>query len=289
MGMDHVVIIPARNEARFIEDTLTSLVQQTRAPDRVIVVDDGSEDETAEIVAAFARRHASVSLLKGTKFAERRYKVVDVFNQAYGQVKSEELTYISKIDADQLFPADYFETLLGMLDEDASIAVGCGTLYEDINGRLERWRTPPNHVPGALKTYRKSVFDEIGGFIPVLGWDIIDLVKVRSLGYRNISVPTLKVVHRRRHASAGGILKGNVRMGRGAYTIGSHPLFALGRSVYRMLEPPYVIAGLAFGYGFLKSWIAGAEQIADRELIGALRAEQLYRLFHRNQLPEGQS
>ena len=286
--MDHVIIIPARNEAAFIEQTLTSLMEQTRAPDRVLVVDDGSEDATAAIVDAFAGRHPSVSLLRGAKFAERRYKVVDVFNQAYDEVKAQDFAYVSKIDADQLFPKDYFETLLGIMDADPSIAVGCGTLYETINGKLEPWRTPPNHVPGALKTYRKSVFDEIGGFIPILGWDIIDLVKVRSLGYRNIALADLKVIHRRRHASAGGILKGNVRMGRGAYAIGSHPLFALGRSVYRMLEPPYILAGLAFGYGYLKSWIARGEQIADRDLIAALRSEQLYRLAHRNRLPEAQ-
>lgn len=286
--MDHVVIIPAHNEAAFIEDTLESLTRQTRPPDRVIVVDDGSEDATADIVTAFSEHHPTVSLLRGAKFAERRYKVVDVFNQAYDQIKNQDITYISKIDADLLFPTDYFEKLLGILDKNPSIAVGSGILFDIVNGRLVRWRTPPNHVPGPLKTYRKSVFQEIGGFVPILGWDIIDLVKVRSLGRRSVALPDLKVTHRRRHASAGGILKGNARHGHGAYLIGSHPLFVLGRSIYRMFEPPYVLAGLAFGYGYAKTWITGAEQIADRDLIGSLRSEQLYRLFHRNRLPEAQ-
>ena len=75
-------------------------------------------------------------------------------------------------------------------------------------------------------------------------------------------------------------------MGHGAYVIGTHPLFALGRSFYRMFEPPYVLAGAALGYGYFKSWFKGAEQISDTRLIRKLREEQLYRLFHLNKLPQ---
>src|SRR3546814_9684816 len=141
--------------------------------------------------------------------------------------------YVSKLDADQLFPPDYFERLLGFMDGEPRVAAASGVLYEDINGHLTLFRMPATHVPGSLKTYRKQVFDEMGGFIPVIGWDIVDQVKVRSLGYRTVNLPELHVLHRRRHASSGGILRGNYRMGHGASTIGSHPLFMAGRVAYR--------------------------------------------------------
>src|SRR3546814_127913 len=150
----------------------------------------------------------------------RRYRVVDVFERGYRLVAGTPFDYVSKLDADQLFPPDYFERLLGFMDGEPRVAAASGVLYEDINGHLTLFRMPATHVPGSLKTYRKQVFDEMGGFIPVIGWDIVDQVKVRSLGYRTVNLPELHVLHRRRHASSGGIMRGNYRMGHGAYTIG---------------------------------------------------------------------
>jgi biofilm PGA synthesis N-glycosyltransferase PgaC len=212
--------------------------------------------------------------------------VVEVFNQGYARVRGERADYISKIDADLIFPSDYFERLFRVMDADPTIGAAGGVLEEVAsNGRRHRLRMPDNHVPGPIKTIRKHVFEEMHGFVPMLGWDIIDLVKIRSLGYRTVCVPDLIVVHQRQTAAATGILRGNVRMGHGAYVIGTHPLFALGRAVYRMFEPPYVLAGLALGYGYFRSWFKGAEQMPDRGLIAALQAEQLHRLLHFNKLP----
>jgi len=58
------VIVPARNEAANIGACLNSLTQQSYPRLSIIAVDDESEDGTAEIVAAIARRNPSVTLLK---------------------------------------------------------------------------------------------------------------------------------------------------------------------------------------------------------------------------------
>jgi glycosyltransferase involved in cell wall biosynthesis len=284
--MKHVIIMPAHNEAEFIGRTLDSLVAQTERPDRLIVVDDGSTDATAAIVRGFAAAHDWIRLVQGPKHETRRYKVVEVFNRGYDSVRSEDFTYVSKIDADLVFPPNYFQRLFAVMDADPGIGAGSGIMDEVASEKHRiRRRMPENHVPGPLKTIRKSVFDEMGGFVPTLGWDIIDLVKIRALGYRTINLPDLLVLHLRLMASATGVLRGNVRQGHGAYVIGTHPLFAIGRSAYRMFERPYVLAGLALGYGYFKSWFAGAPQIEDQALIRALRQEQMYRLFHLNRLP----
>jgi glycosyltransferase involved in cell wall biosynthesis len=286
MKMKHVIIMPAHNEAEFIGRTLRSLAAQTERPDLLIVVDDGSTDATAEIVRDFTRSHDWIRLVRGPKHETRRYKVVEVFNRGYDTVRALDFEYVSKIDADLEFPPDYFERLFSVMDRSPDIAAGSGIMDEvaDTRHRIRR-RMPENHVPGPLKTIRKSAFDEMGGFLPSLGWDIVDLVKIRALGYRTINLPDLVVLHMRLMASANGVLRGNVRQGHGAYVIGTHPLFAIGRTAYRMFERPYVLAGLALGYGYFKSWLSRAPQIEDKELIRALRHEQLYRLFHLNRLP----
>ena len=52
--MNIEAVIPARNEERYIERTLQALVRQTLRPSRIIVVNDGSTDRTAEIAAKYA-------------------------------------------------------------------------------------------------------------------------------------------------------------------------------------------------------------------------------------------
>lgn len=48
------VVIPVRNGAATIRDTLAAVVRQTHAPAEIVVVDNGSEDATCEIVRSFA-------------------------------------------------------------------------------------------------------------------------------------------------------------------------------------------------------------------------------------------
>lgn len=47
------VVIPAYNRARYLGDTIRSVLDQTRPPDELIVVDDGSTDETPVVIASF--------------------------------------------------------------------------------------------------------------------------------------------------------------------------------------------------------------------------------------------
>lgn len=284
--MRHIIIIPARNEAAHIGQTLKSLLGQSEPADRIYVVDDGSQDQTAEIVDTVAQSHPEVVLIRAEDRGFRRMGggVVDAFNLAYQRCRHEQFTYISKIDADLILPPNYWEVLLGFLDAHPEYAAAGGIPHDRFGDRLLAWRMPASHVPGPLKTFRKDIFDAMGGFIPTLGWDIIDLVKARSMGYQTGYISELPVVHLRPHGSAEGALRGKAQWGKGAYVIGSHPLFVVGRAIYRMWEPPYIVGGLAVLWGYLRAALERTPQITDQSLIATLRREQMYRLGHFNRL-----
>ena len=55
------VVIPVYNHARFIGEALESVLNQTRKPDRVIVIDDGSKDDSLAVMEPFKARGVEVS------------------------------------------------------------------------------------------------------------------------------------------------------------------------------------------------------------------------------------
>lgn len=285
--MRHVVIIPARNEELHIRATLTSILGQTAVPDRIYVVDDGSSDRTGTIVEEIARSEPRLRMLR---IADRGYRrmgpgVVEAFNSAYAECRDDDFMYVSKIDADQILPPNYFEVLLTFLDSHPNFGAAGGVPYDQHGHALRPWRMPATHVPGPLKTMRRRVFDEIGGFLPILGWDILDEAKMRMHGYRTGHLSELKVCHLRPHGSAEGALRGKALWGEGAYAIRSHPLFVIARALYRMCEPPYVVGGVAVLWGYLNAAARQVPRVVDPELVKALRQEQIHRLLHLNQPP----
>jgi len=63
-GLKVDVIIPALNAERWIYEAVKSTQEQTLAPARIIVVDDGSMDRTGEIVQSIASRDDRVSYIR---------------------------------------------------------------------------------------------------------------------------------------------------------------------------------------------------------------------------------
>ena len=61
------VIIPTFNHARFLADAIESVLAQTHQADQIIVVDDGSTDEPAGVVARYSRVQLSARIIKACR------------------------------------------------------------------------------------------------------------------------------------------------------------------------------------------------------------------------------
>ncbi|HLA90403.1 MAG TPA: glycosyltransferase family A protein [Gemmatimonadaceae bacterium] len=57
------IVMPTRNHAQYIRQALDSFVAQTRRPDRLVVLDDASTDDTPRILRSYAERYAFISVI----------------------------------------------------------------------------------------------------------------------------------------------------------------------------------------------------------------------------------
>ena len=62
-GLTYIIISPVRNEAKNIENTLRSVIDQTIRPAEWIIVNDGSTDNTSEIISTYIPSHAWIKLI----------------------------------------------------------------------------------------------------------------------------------------------------------------------------------------------------------------------------------
>ncbi len=109
----YMIVTPARNEDRVIENTIRSVVAQTVKPDKWVIVSDGSTDRTDEIVQDYCGRYAFIELIRSGGDKQRNFgSKVAAFNAGYKTFAGLEYGFVGNLDADISFAPDYFQNLL---------------------------------------------------------------------------------------------------------------------------------------------------------------------------------
>lgn len=208
------VVIPNYNGKEYIDDCLKALEHQTRKPDRILVIDNGSTDLSADIVEEKYPEATLIRLQENTGFCG----AVNL-----GIRESEGMDYVILLNNDTKVLPDFVKELVramdrkkdafscqakmlrmcepGKMDDAGDLYCAFGWAFARGKGRSEREFTRPAEIfsscAGAA-IYRKSVLDEIGGFDEHhfayledtdIGW------RARLYGYRNFFIPTAKVLH----------------------------------------------------------------------------------------------
>ena len=274
----YLVVSPCRNEAGLMRATLESMVAQSQRPALWVIVDDGSTDETPEILADYAERHDWIRVIRKPDRGHRAVGpgVVEAFYYGFDQV-TEPYPYIVKLDLDLDLPPRYFETLIDRMEADPRIGTCSGKPYVRRVGKLVSERRGDEMSVGMTKVWRRTCFNDIGGIIRGVMWDAIDCHMARMKGWKAVSWdhPDLNFEHLRPMGSSEvSVHEGRRRHGRGQWFMGSDPLYFLATCVFRALEPPYVTGGLAMAQGYIGAWAKGAPQIENAELKRFIRAYQ---------------
>ena len=130
------VVLPVRNEERYIGGAVGSILRQTFGDLELIVLDDGSTDRTSEIVAAMAAGDGRVKLVS----TEGR-GLVHALNAGVALARG---TYIARMDGDDIARPERLARQVSELDSRPSLGVlGTRVQYIDADGRpVGVWEVP---------------------------------------------------------------------------------------------------------------------------------------------------
>ena len=277
----YVVVTPARNEAKYIELTVRSMVEQTVRPLKWVIVSDGSTDGTDDIVSKYAAIHDWIELVRMPAHEDRQFAAkVLAFNAGFARIRQTNYGAICSLDADISFGPDYFSFLLGKLAENPRLGL-VGTPFAEDGVTYDYRFASVENVSGACQLFRRECFEAIGGYTPIKsgGVDTVALLSARMKGWQTRTFLEKVCNHNRKQGSA---TKSGLALifssGQKDYFLGVDPIWQFLRAVYRLLKPPYVIGALSLFLGYLWPLLLGRPKTAPREVVAFRRRDQRARL-----------
>ena len=168
-------IIPARNEEKFIGETLAALLNQDVDENYIIVVNDGSEDNTKEVVNSFP--NIELINIENRGFdAQGTPILARVINQGLEKlVRKSSYNYIMILGSDHILPSNYIKTIIDHMDHNRDIAICSGQI------KGEKSKVPR----GSGRIVKSDFWRTIGLQYPLkFGFETYLLIKAQQLGYR---------------------------------------------------------------------------------------------------------
>lgn len=137
------IITPIYNGEKYVCETINSVLKQTYFNWEMIIVDDGSKDNSANIVKEYVVRDKRISLLQQSNGGSASARNNGIRN-ANGR-------YIALLDADDLWESEFLESQLALMKEKNAIVVHAS--YKRINEKSEEILCP--YIVKKIVSYRQ--------------------------------------------------------------------------------------------------------------------------------------
>lgn len=153
------VIIPVYNAGKYFNHCIESIVNQTYKNLEIIIVDDGSTDETPKSCDEWAKKDKRIKVIHKKNGGASSARNVGIDN-AVGE-------YIGFVDADDYIDSDMYEVMLSQIIEHNADAARCGIIREADDGKKEDWTTGDCSIK---EVNTKDLLSDVGeglGILPV--------------------------------------------------------------------------------------------------------------------------
>jgi hypothetical protein len=276
----YVLVTAAHNEEAFIEKTITAVCAQEVRPKKWVIVDDGSNDNTAMIVQEYAQKRTFIQLLQlSKKHAPDFGAQARAINAGFDLLLKSgvEFDFIGNVDSDIAFEASYFRELFRKFEAEPSLGLAGGWLFENDGVKFSpRKGNRATSVPHGIQLFRRECFLAIGGYIPLRygAPDWCAEISARMHGWQVESFPDVPAHHRRPTGSVSGRVRYLYRAGLAAFSLGSHPAFEAAKCIVSLHRRPYLVGALSRLAGFAAGYWRKEERQVSEDQVRFLRHEQ---------------
>lgn len=159
------VIVPVYNASQYLRQTLDCICEQTLSDIEIIIVDDGSTDDSPSILREYASRDARITLLwQEHEYAgAARHKGMAIANGKY----------LSFLDADDIFEPDMLEKMVHRAEAVDAQVVMCRSeiFHEEKVYKPLSWALKDAYLPGVdLNCFNFLTENSYLAFQTLLGW-----------------------------------------------------------------------------------------------------------------------
>ena len=237
------IILTCRNSEKCIEPSIYSLIEQSIKPEYIIIIDDGSKDQTPKIIREIQSVNKNIYVITNPDMGYDIGRVVTNWNKAIKFAKKEDLKpteYHMIAPDDAKFERDYCKKIINKMDNNPKICVASGN-YDNNEYHFPR---------GAGRFIRNSFFNTVYNYYPEkMGYETIIFYSAIQNGFKCVVVPEARYIHTRKLGSNHHFYE----FGASMRTLGYHPLFVLGRFVKYLIsgKPIGRIGSIYMGYYYL--------------------------------------
>ncbi|MCP3683665.1 MAG: glycosyltransferase [bacterium] len=278
----YILVTPAKNEEKNIPGLVEAIVKQTIRPAIWCIVDDGSEDNTADIIAKVSQEYSWIHPVRlATK---QRYDLgkhytsvcIEGFNRAFNTASTMgiQFEYIALSDADMVYPADYFENCMHFLSENEEYGIVSGDLLTiDSDGDVHQDAAMiklGDGVPfGTGRVWRRHVFEATGGYTLAKCPDVISNIKAIFQGWRIVQLDDVVCYQTRGTAEGDSLWKGYFDRGQRSYYLNRNPLNIINDILLMIIitrPSRSILRGVALFVGYFDSLMKRSEKVDDQQI-----------------------
>lgn len=254
--MEYVVLICARNEEKYIGSCLASVFFQSIRPKLVVVVDDGSSDDTAKRAREFGKHLTILVISKLDRgfTAINTPLMADTYNAGLDVLKTVKWDFLLILGADTSIPPEYVKTLCREIKSIQGVVSG---RYPGVSEK---------YAAATGRFIRRIVFDHLGGRVPSThAWESAWNHCAVFLGYevQSVDVPIYNL------RPPGYFKRSHTGSGRAVKEMGYRLPYVVNKG-FHMSKKWGIVAALEMFYGYfthkpqdpLPDW---AQQINERQ------------------------
>lgn len=271
----YILVTASKNEEVNLPCLIESIIKQVVKPVLWIIVDDGSRDNTPEIIEAQKKKYnwiESIHLGEHPRDLSFHYTYVckTGFDFAIDLCEKNKIKYeyIGLVDADMILPPEYFDNLVEEFKKNPKLGIASGGLWSSIGKKLIQQKSRSDLPSGAARLWRRRCFEETGGYVLAYESDTISNAKAKLRGWECKRCEYIKAIQRRDTSIAEikerGLWEWYKTKGEIDYYLGLHPLVGILKALEFMFTRH--CSGIAYLQGYILSLIKRGKQFEDDEV-----------------------